>query len=67
MSKIKISPKQKSFTLIEVIIVIIVVAILATNLFPRFTKGKDMAYKSLADSDIRVMLYAIEMYKIDHN
>jgi len=59
--------KNFGFTLIELMIVIAIIAILASVLVPNFAKAKDKARMEACKSNLRQIMTAMEMYAGDNN
>lgn len=57
---------QKGFTLVELLIVVIILAILAAIIVPQFTAATDDATQSAYDTNIANMRAAIELYRQQH-
>ena len=63
-SMITITRGEQSFTLIEMMIVIVVIAILLGALLPSFRGAQDEAFTQRARSELRTLATAIESYNI---
>jgi len=61
------SRKKNGFTLIELMIVIAIIAILASILVPNFGKARDKAKLETCKSNLKSIATALEMYAGDHN
>ncbi|MFP4433443.1 MAG: type II secretion system protein [Phycisphaerae bacterium] len=59
--------KNKGFTLVEILIVVIILGILAAIVIPQFTNASDDARKSALASDLQSLRSQIELYKIQHH
>ncbi len=59
--------KQKGFTLLEIMVVIVILGVLATMVAPNVLGNKDKADKQKAVSDIVALENALDMYKLDNN
>lgn len=59
--------KEKGFTLIELMIVIIILAILTGIAIPSYLALRNRARVAAAQSEMRNIATALEMYQIDHN
>ena len=59
--------RSKGFTLIELLIVVVIILILASILFPVFVKARDTARKASCVSNLRQIGIAIGMYREDYN
>lgn len=58
--------RQAGFTLIEVMIVVVILAILAAIVVPRVMSAPDKARYTRARSDIQGIVSALNMYKLDN-
>ncbi len=58
---------QKGFTLIEMLVVIIVIAILAAIMVPQFSSSTEDANVSALKSNLAAMRHAVELYYHQHN
>ena len=66
-SKKMIKQIQKGFTLVELLIVVIILAILAAIVVPQFASSTDDAKLSSLDSTLAAMRSSIALYKQQHN
>lgn len=57
--------QQRGFTLIEILVVIAIIGILASILFPVFAKAREKARTSTCQSNLKQMGIAFEMYRAD--
>ena len=57
---------MRGFTLLEIIVVVAIIAILASYIAPKVAGRVDDARISKAKSDIRVLESSLEMYKLDN-
>jgi len=57
---------QSGFTLIEIMIVVIILAILAAAVIPRLTGRTQQAKESRAMADIETLSLALDLYAIDN-
>lgn len=64
-SHILSSDKQKGFTIVELLIVIVVIGILAAITIVAFNGVQNRSYKSAAQSDIASFKKKLELFKID--
>ncbi len=59
--------KQKGFTLLEVMVVIVILGILASLVVPNLMGNKDKADMQKAVSDIVALENALDMYRLDNS
>jgi len=59
-------PNNRGFTLLEIIVVVAIIAILASYIAPKIAGRVDDARISKAKSDIRVLESSLELYKLDN-
>ncbi|GIU19408.1 type II secretion system protein GspG [Shewanella colwelliana] len=59
--------KQKGFTLLEVMVVIVILGILASMVVPNLMGNKDKADQQKAVSDIVALENALDMYRLDNS
>ena len=57
---------QAGFTLVELLIVVIILAILAAIVIPQFSSSTADAQESALDSNLAALRSAIELYKVQH-
>jgi len=60
------NPRRNAFTLIEVLIVVIIMAVLAATIIPQFASSTTDAQDSSLNFNLHSMRSQIEMYKIQH-
>ena len=58
--------KERGFTLIEVMVVVVILGILAAILVPKVMDRPDQARKVKAKQDIRALEAALNLYKLDN-
>jgi len=58
---------RKAFTLIEVLIVVVIMAILAATVIPQFSSSTEDAKESSVNFNTRAMRSQIELYKVHHS
>jgi prepilin-type N-terminal cleavage/methylation domain-containing protein len=58
---------QRGFTLVELLIVVIILAILAAIVIPQFSSATVDASESALDSNLNVLRSAIDLYRVQHN
>lgn len=59
--------KQRGFTLIEVMVVVVILGILAAFIVPRLMDRPDAARIAKAQSDIRAIESALALYRLDNH
>ncbi|HPO08766.1 MAG TPA: prepilin-type N-terminal cleavage/methylation domain-containing protein, partial [bacterium] len=60
-------PMRRAFTLIELLIVVAIIGILAAIAVPNFINAQERAKVGRARSDVRSIVNALEMYRLDNN
>jgi general secretion pathway protein G len=60
------SPRQKGFTLIEVLVVIVILSILAAVVVPRIMDQPDRARVTKARQDVQSLVTALNIYRLDN-
>src|SRR5215218_1966694 len=58
--------RESGFTLVELLIVVIILAILAAIVIPQFSSASTDAQESALDSNLAAMRSAVELYKVQH-
>ena len=58
--------KQRGFTLIEIMVVVVIIGLLATLVLPRVLGRQDQAMIAKAKVDIQAISSALKLYKLDN-
>ena len=58
--------KNKAFTLVEILIVVIILGILAAIVIPQFTEASTDARVSALQSDLQTVRSQLELYRVQH-
>ncbi len=58
--------RNKAFTLVEILIVVIILGILAAIVIPQFTEASSDARESALSSDLQTVRSQLELYKVQH-
>lgn len=58
--------RNKAFTLVEILIVVIILGILAAIVIPQFTQASQDARESALASDLQTLRSQIELFKVQH-
>ncbi|MBJ7221462.1 MULTISPECIES: type II secretion system major pseudopilin GspG [unclassified Brenneria] len=59
--------RQRGFTLLEIMVVIVILGVLASLVVPNLMGNKEKADRQKAVSDIVALESALDMYKLDNN
>ena len=59
--------KQKGFTLIEIMVVVVILGILAALVVPQVMGRPDQAKVTVAQGDIKAIAAALDMYRLDNH
>lgn len=59
--------RRKGFTLVEVLLVVVILAILAATVIPQFTSSGEDAKDSAVNFNLQTLRSQIELYKLQHN
>lgn len=62
----QMNKKQKGFTLIEIMVVLVILGVMAALVVPRVIGRTDDARKVAAKSDINSIMNALKLYKLDN-
>jgi len=57
--------KQKGFTLIEIMVVVVIIGLMATLVLPRVLGRQEQAFVTKAQSDIQALSSALKLYRLD--
>ena len=58
--------KNKGFTLVEILMVVIILGILAAIVIPQFTEASNYARESALASDLQTARSQVELFKVQH-
>jgi len=58
--------REKGFTLIEIMVVVVIIGLLATLILPRVLGRQEEAFVAKAKSDIQALTSALKLYKLDN-
>ena len=59
--------KRNAFTLVEILIVVVIMAVLAATIIPQFTASTKDAQESTVIFNLQALRSQVEMYKAQHN
>src|SRR5262245_65323445 len=63
----KVATRRSAFTLVEVLIVVVIMAILAATIIPQFTDTTKDAKVSTCKFNLHTLRSQIELYRTQHN
>lgn len=66
MTKPRQRHRPTGFTLVEVLILMVVIAIMAATILPQFTAANDDALEAALRDDLKLLRSQIELYKFQH-
>ncbi|MBE8190375.1 MAG: type II secretion system major pseudopilin GspG, partial [Candidatus Thioglobus sp.] len=66
-TKIKTNIKQRGFTLIEIMIVVVIIGILASVIAPKLFDKPGQARAVKAEHDIKILKSALGFYRLENN
>jgi general secretion pathway protein G len=58
--------RQRGFTLIEIMVVVVIIGVLGAVVLPQFMSRPDQARVTAARADIQAISTALEMYRLDN-
>jgi len=58
--------RQRGFTLIEIMVVVVIIGLLATLVLPRVLGRQDQAMMAKARADVQALTSALKLYKLDN-
>jgi general secretion pathway protein G len=61
------SKRSRGFTLVEVLIVVVIMAVLAAVVIPQFSSSTDDAKRSTAEFNLSTLRSIVQTYKAQHN
>lgn len=61
-----LNPKERGFTLLELMVVVVIIGILALAIVPRVIDRPDHARMARAEQDIAVLENALNLYRLDN-
>jgi general secretion pathway protein G len=66
MSEVTMHRRQSGFTLIEIMVVVVILAVLGALVVPKILENVDKARVTRAQSDIRAIQTALDLYRLDN-
>ncbi|MGD0502140.1 MAG: type II secretion system major pseudopilin GspG [Steroidobacteraceae bacterium] len=66
MSEVTMHMRQRGFTLIEIMVVVVILAVLGALVVPKILENVDKARVTRAASDIRAIQTALDLYRLDN-
>ncbi len=62
---LKLKRRQKGFTLVELLVVVVVLAVLAAVVLPKFVNSGQRSKESALKSDLNLLRNAVQLFKTD--
>jgi general secretion pathway protein G len=59
--------RQRGFTMIEIMVVVVILGVLAALVVPQIMSRPDQAKVTAAQSDIKAIVMALDIYKLDNH
>jgi general secretion pathway protein G len=66
MPEVTMHRRQSGFTLIEIMVVVVILAVLGALVVPKILENVDKARVTRAQSDIRAIQTALDLYRLDN-
>jgi general secretion pathway protein G len=66
MTEVYMRQRQSGFTLVEIMVVVVILAVLGALVVPKLIENVDIARVKRAQSDIRSIQTALDMYRLDN-
>jgi len=63
----KATKRNRGFTLVEILIVVVILGILAAIVIPQFTNASSQANENRLRADLQTLRSQIQLYKVQHN